>query len=78
MINSTSDGLLQLNKTLELLKPKADALQANLSAVRQKINNTLHMSDCVNCTSIQPELDKLSLDGSLKVSETRAVMGTNQ
>uniref|UniRef100_A0A671PEP9 Prominin 2 n=1 Tax=Sinocyclocheilus anshuiensis TaxID=1608454 RepID=A0A671PEP9_9TELE len=66
VINSTSDGLLQLNKTLELLKPKVDALQANLSAVRQRINNTLHMSDCVNCTSLQSELDKLSLDGSLE------------
>uniref|UniRef100_A0A8C2AAT2 Prominin 2 n=1 Tax=Cyprinus carpio TaxID=7962 RepID=A0A8C2AAT2_CYPCA len=71
VINSTSNGLLQLNKTLELLKPKADALQANLSAVRQKINNTLHMSDCVNCTSIQPELDKLSLDGSLKFPDQK-------
>jgi len=68
VINSTSTGLLQLNKTLDLLKPKVDALQANLSAVRQRINNTLHMSDCVNCTSFQPELDKLSLDGSLEVS----------
>uniref|UniRef100_A0A673NH61 Prominin 2 n=1 Tax=Sinocyclocheilus rhinocerous TaxID=307959 RepID=A0A673NH61_9TELE len=66
VINSTSDGLLQLNKTLELLKPKVDVLQANLSAVRQRINNTLHMSDCVNCTSLQSELDKLSLDGSLE------------
>ncbi|KAK9964413.1 hypothetical protein ABG768_005588 [Culter alburnus] len=66
VINSTSTGLLQLNKTLNLLKPKVDAVQANLSAVRQRINNTLHMSDCVNCTSFQPELDKLSLDGSLE------------
>uniref|UniRef100_A0A672NLX8 Prominin-1-A-like n=1 Tax=Sinocyclocheilus grahami TaxID=75366 RepID=A0A672NLX8_SINGR len=66
VINSTSNGLLHLNKTLELLKPKVDALQANLSAVRQRINNTLHMSDCVNCTSLQSELDKLSLDGSLE------------
>ncbi|XP_051773753.1 prominin-2 [Ctenopharyngodon idella] len=66
VINSTSTGLLQLNKTLDLLKPKVDAMQANLSAVRQRINNTLHMSDCVNCTSFQPELDKLSLDGSLE------------
>lgn len=68
VINSTSTGLLQLNKTLDLLKPKVDAMQANLSAVRQRINNTLHTSDCVNCTSFQPELDKLSLDGSLEVS----------
>ncbi|XP_067242479.1 prominin-2 isoform X2 [Chanodichthys erythropterus] len=66
VINSTSTGLLQLNKTLNLLKPKVDAMQANLSAVRQRINNTLHMSDCVNCTSFQPELDKLSVDGSLE------------
>ncbi|XP_048061055.1 prominin-2 isoform X2 [Megalobrama amblycephala] len=66
VINSTSTGLLQLNKTLDLLKPKVEAMQANLSAVRQRINNTLHMSDCVNCTSFQPELDKLSLDGNLE------------
>ncbi|XP_067276883.1 prominin-2 isoform X2 [Pseudorasbora parva] len=66
VVNSTSAGLLQLNKTLDLLKPKVDALQANLSAVRQRINNTMHLSDCVNCSTFQPELDKLSLDGSLE------------
>ncbi|XP_050982648.1 prominin-2 [Labeo rohita] len=66
VINSTSQGLLHLNKTLELLKPKVDVVQTNLSAVRQRINNTLHSSECVNCTSLQPELDKLSLDGSLE------------
>ncbi|XP_052468903.1 prominin-1-A-like isoform X2 [Carassius gibelio] len=71
VINSTSDGLLQLNKTLELLKPKAAALQANLSAVRQRINNTLRMSDCVNCAALQPELDKLSLDGSLEFPDQK-------
>ncbi|KAF4105839.1 hypothetical protein G5714_013501 [Onychostoma macrolepis] len=65
VINSTSNELLKLNKTLELLKPKLDVLKANLSAVRQRINNTLHMPDCVNCTSQLPELDKLSLEGSL-------------
>ncbi|XP_016367120.1 prominin-1-A-like [Sinocyclocheilus rhinocerous] len=65
VINSTSHELLKLNKTLELLKPKVDVLKANLSAVRQRINNTLHMPDCVNCTSQRPELDKLSLEGSL-------------
>ncbi|XP_043111926.1 prominin-2 isoform X2 [Puntigrus tetrazona] len=65
VINGTSSELLKLNKTLELLKPKVDVLKANLSAVRQRINNTLHMSDCVNCTSQLPELDKLSLEGSL-------------
>uniref|UniRef100_A0A672R8D6 Prominin-1-A-like n=1 Tax=Sinocyclocheilus grahami TaxID=75366 RepID=A0A672R8D6_SINGR len=67
VINSTSHELLKLNKTLELLKPKVDVLKANLSAVRQRINNTLHMPDCVNCTSQRPELDKLSLEGSLDV-----------
>uniref|UniRef100_A0A8C1A968 Prominin 2 n=2 Tax=Cyprinus carpio TaxID=7962 RepID=A0A8C1A968_CYPCA len=65
VINSTSDELLKLNKTLELLKPKVDVLKANLSAVRQRINNTLHMPDCENCTSQLPDLDKLSLEGSL-------------
>ncbi|KAK7140282.1 hypothetical protein R3I94_012785 [Phoxinus phoxinus] len=69
VINSTSTGLLQLNKTLDLLKPKVDTLKANLSAVRHRINNTLHMSGCENCTSFQPELDKLSLDGSLEFSD---------
>lgn len=68
VINSTSDELLKLNKTLELLKPKVDVLKANLSAVRQRINNTLHMPDCENCTSQLPDLDKLSLEGSLDVS----------
>ncbi|XP_052427635.1 prominin-2 [Carassius gibelio] len=65
VINSTSNELLKLNKTLELLKPKLDVLKANLSAVRQRIDNTLHMPDCVNCTSQLPELNKLSLEGSL-------------
>ncbi len=68
VINSTSNNLLKLNKTLELLKPKVDVLNANLSAVRQRINNTLQMPDCVTCTSKQSELDKLSLEGSLDVS----------
>ncbi|KAK2896787.1 hypothetical protein Q8A67_011275 [Cirrhinus molitorella] len=71
VINSTSEGLLHVNKTLELLKPKVDVVQANLSAVRQRINNTLHSSACVNCTSLQPELDKLSLDGSLEFPDQK-------
>ncbi|XP_052006888.1 prominin-1-A-like [Xyrauchen texanus] len=65
VINSTSVGLLQVNMTLEQLKPKVDELHANLSAVSQHINTTLHMSDCVNCISLQPELDKLSVDANL-------------
>ncbi|XP_051507208.1 prominin-1-A-like [Myxocyprinus asiaticus] len=65
VINSTSVGLLQFNKTLEQLKPKVDELTVNLSALSQRINTTLHKSDCVNCTSLQPELDKLSVDVNL-------------
>ncbi|TRY85025.1 hypothetical protein DNTS_026934 [Danionella cerebrum] len=66
VISSTSAGLLQVNKTMAQLKPKVDLLQANLSAVRQRINNTLQMPECANCTSLLPELDKLSMDGGLE------------
>ncbi|XP_051945331.1 prominin-1-A-like [Xyrauchen texanus] len=65
VINSTSVGLLQFNKTMEQLKPKVDELAVNLSALSQRINTTLHKPDCVNCTSLQPELDKLSVDANL-------------
>ncbi|XP_051504402.1 prominin-2 [Myxocyprinus asiaticus] len=65
VINSTSVGLLQVNKTLEQLKPKVDELHANLFAVSQRINTTLHKSECVNCTSLKPQLDKLSVDANL-------------
>nr|ABB71125.1 prominin-like protein [Carassius auratus] len=71
VINSTSDGLLQLNKTLGAAETEGGRAASYLSAVRQRINNTLRMSDCVNCAALQPELDKLSLDGSLEFPDQK-------
>ncbi|XP_009305684.1 prominin-2 isoform X1 [Danio rerio] len=69
VINSTSTGLLHVNETLGQLKPKIDALKTNFSAVRQRINNTMNQPECMNCSSLQQVVDKLSLEGSLEFSD---------
>lgn len=78
VINSTGIALQHVNNTLEQLKPKVDELHVNISAVRQRINVTLSLPGCVNCTSLQPELDKLSLDGDLEVSHRRPLKRTSK
>ncbi|KAI7805457.1 putative prominin-1-A [Triplophysa rosa] len=74
VINSTGVALQHVNNTLEQLKPKVDELHVNISAVKQRINVTLLLPGCVNCTSLQPELDKLSLDGDLEFPDQNDLM----
>lgn len=74
VINSTGVALQHVNKTLEQLIPKVDELHVNISAARQRINVTLLLPGCVNCTSLQPELDKLSLDGDLEFPDQNDLM----
>lgn len=78
VINSTGVALQHVNNTLEQLRPKVVELNVNISAVRQRINVTLSLPGCVNCTSLQPKLDKLSLDADLEVSQSRPLMRTSK
>nr|XP_055025818.1 prominin-2 [Misgurnus anguillicaudatus] len=73
VINSTGVSLKHVNKTLEQLTPKVDDLRRNLSAVQQRINNTLH-SGCVDCTSLQTDVDKLTLDTDLNFPDQNDLM----
>ncbi|XP_072534195.1 prominin-2 [Salminus brasiliensis] len=66
VVNSTSFSLLGLNNTQ--LQTELGALQANLTSVRNRINDTLHKSNCSSCYLFQSKLDSLSLDTSLNLS----------
>ncbi|XP_007249531.3 prominin-2 [Astyanax mexicanus] len=66
VLNSTSLLLLDLNSTQ--LQAELNALQANLTSVKNRINDTLRNPNCLNCNLFQSQLDSLSLDTSLNLS----------
>ncbi|XP_041803369.1 prominin-2 [Chelmon rostratus] len=61
-----TDGQLDnLNSSLALLQSSVDRLQANVTAVKNQINQTLFNTSCKNCSTLIPELQKLTLGASI-------------
>lgn len=58
-IVNTNATLNTLNSSLAQLQSSANRLQANLTAVKKRINQTLSKPNCVNCDSLKSELHKL-------------------
>ncbi|XP_031697091.1 prominin-2 isoform X2 [Anarrhichthys ocellatus] len=56
-----------LNSSLTQLQSSMDGLQANFTAVKNQINNTVSNPNCTGCNNLQPELQKLTLDTSITI-----------
>uniref|UniRef100_A0A667YAG2 Prominin 2 n=1 Tax=Myripristis murdjan TaxID=586833 RepID=A0A667YAG2_9TELE len=65
---STSNQLRELNSSLARLQSSVNLLQANVSDVKNRINRTSLNPNCINCGSLQPELQKLTLDTTITTS----------
>lgn len=63
---NTGAHLNNLNTSLTKLESSGNEVQTNLTALKKQINSTLSNLDCVNCANVKPELDKLTLDTSVK------------
>ncbi|XP_059179877.1 prominin-2 [Centropristis striata] len=57
-----------LNSSLAQLQSSTDRLQANVTNVRNQINQTLSKPNCIGCNILQPELQNLKLDTSIDTS----------
>ncbi|KAJ8418110.1 hypothetical protein AAFF_G00138190 [Aldrovandia affinis] len=66
-VKSTSQLLDQVNATLRELRLELDTTQANLTAVRDRVNGTFRKPTCLGCAQFQEELRTLSLDTSFTV-----------
>ncbi|XP_078032302.1 prominin-2 isoform X3 [Epinephelus lanceolatus] len=64
---NTSLQLSKLNTSLTQLQSTTDRLQANVTAVKNRINQTLSNPNCAGCNMLQPELQKLTLDTSITI-----------
>ncbi|XP_070834327.1 prominin-2 [Chaetodon trifascialis] len=62
---STNVKLDKLNSSLTQLQSSMDRLQANVTAVKNQINQTLSNAKCINCSALNPELQKLTLGTSI-------------
>lgn len=72
-----SMSLDKLTTSLGSLQSSLNLTQANVTAVKNQINSTFSKADCINCTSLKPELDKLTLDTSITtpdLSELQAAL----
>ena len=65
---NTDMELKKLNSSLVQLQSSMDRLQANVTIVKNRINQTLSEPNCIGCTSMYGELRKLTLDTSISVS----------
>lgn len=65
---NTSVQLKKLNSSLAEQQSSVDILQANVTAVKNHINQTLSDPNCTGCDALKPELQKLTLDASITVS----------
>ncbi|XP_071386550.1 prominin-2 [Centroberyx affinis] len=64
---STNDLLRELNSSLVWLQSSVNLLQANVSAVKNRINQTIHKPSCTGCMALQPDLQKLTVDISVTI-----------
>lgn len=65
---NTSAQLNKVNSSLSQLQSSVDLLQANVTAVKNRINQTLLNPKCDGCVALSPELQKLTLNISISVS----------
>nr|XP_020457426.1 prominin-1-A-like isoform X2 [Monopterus albus] len=64
---NTSVQLYKLNESLVQLQHSLDSLQANVTAVKNRINQTLSNPDCTGCGNLQTELQSLTLNTSISI-----------
>uniref|UniRef100_A0A3B4FQD7 Prominin-1-A-like n=1 Tax=Pundamilia nyererei TaxID=303518 RepID=A0A3B4FQD7_9CICH len=64
-IQNTSRQLKTLNSSLVQLQSSADRVQANITAVKNSINQTLSDSRCQNCTTLSQVLQSLTVDTTI-------------
>lgn len=65
---NTDKGLKKLNSSLVQLQSSVDRLQANVTAVKNRINQTLSEPNCNGCANMYGKLHELTLDTSISVS----------
>lgn len=71
---NTSNQVNKLNSSLAELQSSVDRLQANVTAVRDDINQTLSNPDCTGCDKLQPELQKLdTLDTTINIPNLKGL-----
>ncbi|KAM4600255.1 LOW QUALITY PROTEIN: prominin-2 [Fundulus diaphanus] len=63
----TSDRLNKLNSSLAQLQSSLDLVQANVSAVRDRINQTLSKPDCNGCHYLKEDMQTLTVDTTISV-----------
>ncbi|XP_063347590.1 prominin-2 [Pelmatolapia mariae] len=64
-IQNTSRQLKTLNSSLVQLQSSADRVQANITAVKNSINQTLSDSRCQDCTTLSQVLQSLTVDTTI-------------
>ncbi|KAK9541582.1 hypothetical protein VZT92_001614 [Zoarces viviparus] len=57
--------MIGLNSSWAQLQSSMDRLQANFTAVKNQIDNTLSNPKCAGCNNLRPVLEKLTLDTSI-------------
>uniref|UniRef100_A0A3Q2QAB2 Prominin-1-A-like n=1 Tax=Fundulus heteroclitus TaxID=8078 RepID=A0A3Q2QAB2_FUNHE len=62
---NTSDRLDKLNSSLAQLQSSLDRVQANVSAVRDRINQTLSKPDCNGCHYLKEDMQTLTVDTTI-------------
>uniref|UniRef100_A0A3P8TDU8 Prominin 2 n=1 Tax=Amphiprion percula TaxID=161767 RepID=A0A3P8TDU8_AMPPE len=65
---NTSAQLNNLNSSLVQLQSSLDRIQANVTAGKNHIDQTLSKPECFHCDNLKPELQKLTVDTSISVS----------
>ncbi|XP_018539764.1 prominin-2 [Lates calcarifer] len=64
-ISTTTAKLDTLNSSLAQLQSSVDYIHANITAVKNRINQTLSNPNCTDCENQKPGLEKLTLDITL-------------
>uniref|UniRef100_A0A3P8T8Y3 Prominin 2 n=1 Tax=Amphiprion percula TaxID=161767 RepID=A0A3P8T8Y3_AMPPE len=62
---NTSAQLNNLNSSLVQLQSSLDRIQANVTAGKNHIDQTLSKPECFHCDNLKPELQKLTVDTSI-------------
>ncbi|CAG6017251.1 unnamed protein product [Menidia menidia] len=70
-ISNISVQLDKLNSSLVQLQSSSDRLQANVTAVKNQINQTLTNPSCLGCSNRTAELEKLTLDTTITFPSLR-------
>lgn len=66
---SVKTQLDNLSSSLVQLQSSMDRVQANVTAVKTQINQTLSKQNCTGCDSLSEDLQKLTIDANISVSK---------